>query len=193
MTSERTERVVEVGAGLMDVKNVTDKVYRIYAIAGAGEFVATTFNYKDEARIAEDAAKGGDGTFEIMRFRIPVTQVWPERGAGTDRTLDIDLNRPQQEAISEGRQPSIHVASPLGRIIKQFNTVGLDSPDSPNVAGEVIVVAEYSQDNNLSGRSERRFDIVGHIGDRLNYDLQKGIDLAQAESAGSKRTVKSAY
>jgi len=187
-------REIQVGAGILDAKNVTDRTYKIYQIESAGVFRANKFDYKNPEKIAEDAAKGGDGTFEIVRFSLPVVQIWPDRGAGEQRELEFDLSREQADAVKDGRTPALHIGTPVGRLTKQFATAGIvGGPDSPDVAGEVIVVAEYTQEFN--NRSQRRYDVVAHIGDRLAFDLEKGIEIAQDAAANSKQvaSTKAAY
>lgn len=182
-------RTIEVGAGILDAANVTDRTHRIYEITDHGRFVETTYQLRDPERIERDKAEGGDGTFSILRFELPVRQLWPERGAGEERNLEFNLSKAQADAVYEGKKPSMHVGSPVGRLTKQFDDNDLAGPDSEDVVGEVLVVAEYTRDRN--GRPERRYDVVAHIGDRTNADIEQGAAIAQAEAAGSKTVVGS--
>lgn len=187
---------LEVGAGLLDADKVTDRTYKIYMTEGKGEFVRSVYELKDPIRIAEDAADGGNGTFAIINFEIPVVQMWPERGKGDARRLEFRMTRAQAEAVEEGTTPALHVGTPVGRLVRQIADLKVaDKVDSDGFGGEVFVVAEYS--NSYNGRDERRHDFVAHIGDRLNHDLERGVIIAQEEAAGSKQTAtggrKAAY
>lgn len=188
MVSEQETRKIEVGAGILNADRVTDRTHRIYQIREAGYFEARKIKLVNPDRIAEDAAEGGDGTFELINFKIPVTQLWPERGAGNEVDLEFDLNRQQADAVRDGQQPSLHIGSPLGKVTKQFGTLGLGDPTDDSVVGEVVLVAEYS--TTYRERQQRRYDVMEHLGDRLNFDLERGIDAAAEDAAGSKRRVR---
>lgn len=182
-TGETTR--IEVGAGILDGKNINDRNYRVYEVTGPGYFAQTRRAFTNPERIAEDAAKGGDGTFTIVDFRLPVTQLYPELGVGEEREIIIDLSRAQAEAILEGREPSIHVGSGLGRFAKAFDTLDAPAPDSDDIQGEVILVAQYSVEDR-NGRRRNRVDVLAHLGDRLNYDLERAKELIEEEQTASK-------
>lgn len=187
MVNETESRKVEVGAGILDPTRVNDRTYRIYEVTAPGEFVATRRKYTNPERIAEDAERGGDGTFEIVDFRLPVVQHWPERGKGESRELVIGVTKTQADAILEGNNPTLHIGTPLGRFTSQFGKVKAPAPNSDDVQGEVFLVAEYSTE--WRERTERRYDIVSHLGDRLDFDLDAGIELAEEEAKGNRRRV----
>jgi len=188
MVNETETRVIEVGAGVLDAKNVNDRTYRVYEVTGRGNFVATKRSYTNPERIAEDAARGGDGTFEIIDFRLPVVQLFPDLGAGEEREVVIELTRAQAEAVSEERPPTLNIRTALGRFAKQFGNVDAPAPNDDDIQGEVFVMAHYTSEGR-NGRTYRNTDVVAHLGDRLNYDLERGKEIIEEEQASSKRRV----
>jgi len=189
MVNETETRVIEVGENILDSKNVNDRNYRVYEVTGKGQFVATKRAYRDPDKIAEDRANGGDGTFEIVDFRLPVTQLYPELGAGEEREIVIDLTRDQADAVRNEQAPALGIRTSLGRFAKQFGNVDAPAPTSEDIQGEVILVAHYTTVGKNNGRTYYNTDVVAHLGDRLNYDLDRGKEIIEDEQRGSKRRV----
>lgn len=187
MVNDTENRSIQVGADILDPQRVTDRTYKVYEVTGVGEFVGVTRQYRDPQLIEEDRERGGDGTFEIVDFRLPVVQHWPDRGKGEDKVLQFDLTRSQADSIKDGEAPSLHVGTPLGLLARQFGQVGAPSPLDDEIQGEVFIVAEYSREYN--GRQQRRYDIVEHVGNRLTFDVDAAAQRAIEESANNKRRV----
>jgi len=114
-----------------------------------------------------------ENEFDVLELRLTYRELLP-RESDRDKTMTFRIDRADDETIRAGGTPTPNVRRPLGKLMKDLKTLGLPAANSDELIGEVVVVRQY--DDEFNGYTTTRFDIIAHLGDRLNWNRDKAED-----------------